>query len=612
MNDDISKNIDKQLLADKVEQQLTELLFSRAIKSNTLVILASILITLVLQRLDNSVFLYAWALMMIVLSVSRLWVYRLYQRHNHAARYVRPYLLLAVATGFVWGGLAFLPGVSENSAELLLIGFLMLGIIFIGISFLSMNLFAMVCYISFFPLFLSYSLVTQLDPNGPLFAILALFYWLSMLWVGVQQHQNLRENIVTRIEHNLLMQQLTRSNQEIVEASKAKDNFLAHMSHEIRTPMNGILGMTRIALEMSRDKLQRKTLQDVLYSSESLLIILNDILDFSKLEAGELAIEERSFSIERMLDNLISSFSPQVREKGLYLKNDTDYSELPAYIYADDCRLRQILVNLIGNAIKFTQQGGIRISVKAINEPNNDNLLLTFCVSDTGIGIPRDKLDEVFLNFAQADNSIARSYGGTGLGLAISKDLVELMQGEISVKSIEGQGSTFEFTLPVLPGEEPEVTATDSIVEPEQMNGRSLRILVVEDNEINRDLAIILLGKAGHEANTAENGLEALEQLCADEFDLILMDIQMPKMDGLAATRIIRACESSQLDETEIPEHLAVRLIEKLAGKHIPILAMTANVLERDMKSCMDAGMEGMIRKPIDVKELHKKIRAYS
>ncbi len=369
------------------------------------------------------------------------------------------------------------------------------------------------------------------------------------------------------------------------ESNRIKTQFLANMSHELRTPMAGVIGMLELALLGNLEAEQRDFLDTAHSSARALVLILNDILDMTKMQMGRFSIEQEPFSVRECVEHALTIFIPAAKIKGLFF-NFSVATNVPETLVGDKLRLGQVLTNLASNAVKFTKQGGVEINVVATNRTSGGKLEVTFTFTDTGVGILDDKRGILFQSFGQVDESHSRSYGGVGLGLAISREIVEGMGGTISFTSEEGKGSSFTCTIPFGEGEEQSVGFARGETVP--TNGASrdeetkkVCILVAEDDYACSRVILSLLKKSNYETGYAENGQLAVEMWEKGHYDLILMDIQMPHMNGLEATA-------------------AIREKEHISGGHIPIVAMTAHGLQKDKEKCLNAGMDAYIIKPID------------
>lgn len=376
--------------------------------------------------------------------------------------------------------------------------------------------------------------------------------------------------------------QLVFAREQAEAANRAKSAFLANISHEIRTPINGIVGLAELLKGSRLTAEQLEWLDGITLASKNLLNIINDVLDLAKIEAGRVEVEAIDFNLARTVDEAIRSQRLVIEKGGLWIRVELDPG-LPQVLTGDPLRIKQVLLNLLSNAAKFTHRGGVTVSVHLV-ERRERQVQVRFSVTDTGVGVSRESRERIFSPFCQEDSSTTRKYGGSGLGLAICKNLTELMRGSIGCESVLGQGSTFFFILPLsLPSGEP-AKAPPAAGTEKSLPG-PLTLLLVDDNDMNRLVISKLLVQMGHDVDCAENGMKALEKWGGRRYDAIIMDVHMPEMDGIQATR-------------------AIRERELLHGAHTPIIALTANALSGDRDELLSLGFDDYVCKPISVKDL--------
>jgi signal transduction histidine kinase/CheY-like chemotaxis protein/HPt (histidine-containing phosphotransfer) domain-containing protein len=547
--------------------------------------------------------LWGWFALLAVVHLSRLVLSKRFVRADsmgnvsrmEIAAWDRRFIAGSLMAGLIWGSGSILLFPAGELVHQVFIAFVMAGMAAGGVTTFGASLPSALGFLGLLLLPLTVRLVIEGSPMTFSMAVMVLLFLLVLSVTARRNNQSILQNIILRLNSDLHAVELDEARRNAEAASVAKSQFLANMSHEIRTPMNGVLGMAQILGNTDLSDKQREYLDTILNSGNALLSIINNVLDFSKIEAGKMTLEIVPFDLKQLAMEVLRQQSSNADKKGLELR--LDYAaDCPRLFEGDLVRLRQVLTNLVGNAIKFTEQGYVLLGVHRDGE-SDGAVLLRLAVSDTGIGIEPDKQHLLFDSFSQSDNSTTRKYGGTGLGLAICRSLIELMGGEIGVESTPGKGSTFWLTLALKPGGElslPEQAVAgrraEMSVEVEQQR-LSGRVLLVEDVLANRMVAATMLERQGVTVDMADNGREALAAWRSRSYDLILMDCQMPEMDGYEATAMIRLEEAA-----------------KALGR-IPIIALTANAFERDRQRCIAVGMDDFLSKPFKGEDLQRLLK---
>ncbi len=585
---------------DRIQQtQVTRLITRSGFSSIAGIVMAIIWVGLNWKGLPHEV-LSVWLGVMLLLFLYRSAVhyFKLYSDESKLSIdksiFRRWYLISVFVTGAGWGITSILM-FPFNQLHQIVLAFILIGVCASGIVYSSVAW----VYFGFVGVVLVPLMVRLFYVGGEVYYALSAmtgFFLGVMVMSAYRMYQSSMAELKLSYANETLIEELQIAKQKAEKMSQVKGEFLANMSHEIRTPMNGVIGTLQLLEDTPLNNEQKDFVKTAHKSADALLAILNDILDLSKIEAGKLHFENIAFNLRDVITDVVNLYSLKAEQQGVLVTQQID-DAVPQAIIGDPTRIRQIVFNLVSNALKFTEKGEVTISVEVLQEEglnNTDDVVnLKISVSDTGIGISKVAQKTLFNAFTQADGSTTRKYGGTGLGLAIVSQLVEIMNGTLGVESELGNGSVFWFTA--------SFKATDVLIaepaqKPLENSNRPLdaKILLVEDNPINQMVAQKMLEKLGIQPVLANNGIEALRHLNQESYDLVLMDCQMPEMDGFDATREIRKIGIRALNE-----------------KQIPIVAMTANVMSGDRERCIKVGMNDYIGKPVQLEKLEEVVRKW-
>ena len=580
-------------LAPRVRRQLLLLVLENG-KIGTLVsYVLALAVGLLLRNEVAPAILSGWLIVSTLLVACRVATLRCFAGNRHAVLpeanvCVKAYQGLVVASGLIWGvgGCLLFPAHSEPHQLALLI--IMAGLVAGAVSTLSPVLRLYTLFVGLVVLPMATILLVQGDEIHNVLGVLFVFFLLVVIKAACNMQGALVTALENRLRNEAMVESLRAANEAAAAASKAKDEFLANISHEIRTPMNGVLGTLQLLRETALNRGQGELVATAHESAESLLQILNDILDFSKIEAGKLRLEQVPFSLSRLVESLRQEVVPLLAGRAIAFTAATDPELAAGELVGDPLRVRQILNNLLANAVKFTEEGQIAVRATVVNRVEND-VLVRIEVLDTGIGIAAADQPKLFQGFSQADTSLTRKYGGTGLGLAIVRQLAHLMDGCCGVESAPGKGSCFWCEIPLAIA--PALPATPVLPSPSSLLAGE--VLLVEDNQVNQKIAQGLLQKSGLTVTVAANGQEALDLLARQGFAVVLMDCQMPVLDGYTATAAWREQEARE------------------GRSRTPIIAMTAHAMEGDREKCLAAGMDDYLAKPVTKEALAAMLRQW-
>ncbi|HEC17378.1 MAG TPA: response regulator [Sedimenticola sp.] len=576
----------------RIQREQAKSLAAGGLPSNIAIIGSSLLIVIALWHTANQISLLLWLTGMSSMALVRLLLIRHYyhieEREPGHGIWVQNYFIATALVSLGWCALPWLPQIFSTIFSQAIIVFVTAGVCFMGAAVLSVHRLAQFSYIIPLPFSVSLRFLTYQQEAATVIGIMVLFFGGVMYWIGERQHQVLLENIKLQFYNEQLVADMKEAKDIAEAASRAKSEFLANMSHEIRTPMNAVIGMGHLLQKTALTEEQQEYLAKLKTSSKNLLRVINDILDFSKIEAGKLEMESAEFNLDMVLSDVANLVGASAREKGLELQLAAS-DDIPLMLVGDDLRLSQVLTNLADNAVKFTERGKVTITAKLLERGNSD-VRLQFEVKDTGMGIGMERQEELFQPFTQVDASHSRHHAGTGLGLTISRQLVEMMGGKMWLESEIGKGSTFFFTAHFGWGmQAPVIRKMNSVVpanEPPTLP-KAAHVLLAEDDRLNQVVAEKILGSYGIQVTIAEDGLAAVQMVKARLFDVVLMDIQMPNLDGYQATKEIR---------------------KDPRFRELPIIAMTAHAMAGELEKCLEAGMNDHFAKPFEPEDLHRLI----